>query len=275
MGQSVRPATGQDFDLVAIDVDGTLLTSRHELSSGAEVAIRQARERGIEVTLISGRGKLPLMPWLERFKIAVPYVCSSGGFIVDPISGQVLFQGRLGSQDVDLIVGLARRHGATIFFDEPDLFLAEGDPQEVAGVARMTEMDVRRSADILKERPDPPTKIFLTGEHEVLRQIESRIREQRPALFLAYSQPTFLEITPDGADKGTAIRHLAAHLGIPLSRVAAIGDGANDIGMFRIVGLAVAMGNAVPEVKAEADVVAPPNDEGGVAWALEQVIVKG
>ncbi|HJW83423.1 MAG TPA: HAD-IIB family hydrolase, partial [Anaerolineae bacterium] len=80
--------------------------------------------------------------------------------------------------------------------------------------------------------------------------------------------------TRSGVNKGTALKRLAEHLGIPLKRIAVIGDGGNDVSMFEVAGLAVAMGNAAPEVQAAADVVAPTNDAGGVAWALRELILK-
>ena len=66
------PDTQHAFDLVAIDVDGTLLNSSGELSADAEAVIRQVREQGIAVTLVSGRGRLPLSPWLQRLAIDRP-----------------------------------------------------------------------------------------------------------------------------------------------------------------------------------------------------------
>jgi Cof subfamily protein (haloacid dehalogenase superfamily) len=263
----------QQIELVAIDIDGTLLDSQHRLSPGAEAAIREARERGVKVTLVSGRGKMALRCWVDALGIRVPYVCSSGGYIEDPVSGEVLYQDQLDRDDVALVVETARQYGACIFFDEPDHFVAEGEAGAIEAVQVMTGIAILRSSDVLRDRPEPPTKIFLTGRHEVLEQAESRILNRTSALFLAYSEPTFLEITPRGSDKASALARLAGRLGIPLNRVAAIGDGANDIGMFRIAGLGIAMGNAPAEVKAEADIVAPANDSGGVAWALREVIL--
>ncbi|HJW82701.1 MAG TPA: HAD-IIB family hydrolase, partial [Anaerolineae bacterium] len=77
------PDVRHAFDLVAIDVDGTLLNSRGELSTDVEAAIREARQQGIAVTLVSGRGRLPLSPWLRRLAIDRPYIGSGGSYIAD------------------------------------------------------------------------------------------------------------------------------------------------------------------------------------------------
>jgi hydroxymethylpyrimidine pyrophosphatase-like HAD family hydrolase len=83
--------------------------------------------------------------------------------------------------------------------------------------------------------------------------------------------PIYLEITRRGVNKGVALRSLAAHLQVPMEQVAAVGDGENDIYMFREAGLSIAMGNAPLVVKQAADLIASSNDEDGLVWALEQI----
>lgn len=75
------------------------------------------------------------------------------------------------------------------------------------------------------------------------------------------------------ASKGEAIKFLAGYLGMALERMLAIGDSTHDLSMLQVVGTAVAMGNAVEEVKAAAQIIAPTNDEEGVAWVLREVVL--
>jgi Cof subfamily protein (haloacid dehalogenase superfamily) len=88
---------------------------------------------------------------------------------------------------------------------------------------------------------------------------------------LTYSAPHYLEITRHGVTKGAALTNLARFLGIPLEQVAAVGDGENDISMFEVAGMSIAMGNAAPQIQQAADLVAPSNDEDGLVWALKVV----
>ena len=81
-------------------------------------------------------------------------------------------------------------------------------------------------------------------------------------------------IFPLRADKGTALRYVAAKMDIPLGQVLAIGDNPNDMPMFAAAGQSVAMGNAPPEVKDAATVVGPSNDEEGVAWAVLRFVLE-
>jgi hypothetical protein len=128
--------------------------------------------------------------------------------------------------------------------------------------------------DLLRDAPGPPPKMAILGEPELLRRVEQRIRGHNPSLHAAYPFPTALDVSRPGVTKGAALRKLADHFRIPLSRVVAIGDQNNDLTMFEVAGLSVAMGNAPPEVKAAADVIAPSNDEGGVAWSLRELVLK-
>ena len=87
------------------------------------------------------------------------------------------------------------------------------------------------------------------------------------------SQTYYLDLTHRSADKGQAVRTLAAHMGVALQDVAVLGDMANDLPMFDVAGYAIAMGNATPEVLARAAAVTGRNDEGGWADAVDRIIL--
>ena len=267
------PAHGA-YDLVAIDVDGTLLDSQSNLSDDTEAAIHAVRAQGIGVTLVSGRGHLPLRPLVHRLRLQQPFIGSGGAYIADPITGQVIEHSPLDRKDVEIIVGLARAAHVGIFFEEQDRLIGEASPEIIHSIRLISGVDVTETQDIWRETDAAPTKMFMTGDHAVLVPLEHEIRQRRLNVNLVYSAPIYLEVTRQGVNKGSALHRLSAHLGIPLERIAAIGDGGNDVSMFQIAGLAIAMGNALPEVKAAADVVAPTNDAGGVAWALRELILK-
>ncbi len=267
--------THRSIELVAIDVDGTLLTSHHQLLDDTVAAVHEVCAQGIRVVLVSGRGKLPLTPILQRLGLHTPYIGSGGSYIADPVNDLVIERSPLKREDVVLVVQLARGKDVGIFFEETDRLIAEADAADLAKTrAVVSGVDVTEARDILQETTIAPNKMYLMGEHERLVSIEREIRRCRPELHLAYSEPIYLEITQSGVNKGNALKRLTAYLNVPLERIAVMGDGGNDISMFEVASLAIAMGNAAPEVKAAADVVAPSNDEGGVAWALRELILK-
>jgi Cof subfamily protein (haloacid dehalogenase superfamily) len=271
------------FDLVAIDIDGTLVTSEDKLSVSIAPLIREAQARGIGVTLVSGRPKLKMLPLLNELGIMLPYIGSGGAYIADPSNRMAIRYYSLAQEEAAEVVKLARAAKAPIISQEPEHLFYEGGLEELERLIALSKIDITgvedskveiaRVDDILQACAEP-AKITLCGDPEHLADIEKKLRLLNPALYLTYSAPTYLEITQSGVNKGEALKLLASDLAIPLERVLVIGDSHNDISMFEIAGMAVAVGNAPAEVKAAADLVAPSNDEDGVAWVLRELVLK-
>jgi Cof subfamily protein (haloacid dehalogenase superfamily) len=269
-----EPVDALAYDLVAADVDGTLLDSRGQLAPGTVEAFAEAREKGVRLTLVTGRAKVSILHILEALRIDQPYVAGQGAYVADPLSGEVIYQQAMSWQDTRAIVQMARALDVSVFYENPDRIYGEMKPRHASLVHGDEQGALVLVDDLLHGVPGPPPKIALLGEPELLALLEERIRKHNSSLHAAYPWPTALDVSRPGVTKGVALRRLADHLGIPLSRVVAIGDQNNDLTMFEVAGLSVAMGNAPPAVKAAADVVAPSNDEGGVAWALRELVLK-
>ncbi len=277
------PDLARTFELVAIDIDGTLVDSQNSLSSAVAPLIREVQARGIGVTLVSGRPKLKMMPLMKELGLTLPYIGSGGAYVADPSDNAVIYDSALAQAEVVEIVELARAAKAPIIAQVPDHLYYEGNVEaleqliaiskiNITGVTD-SEVEIIQVDDILQSCAEP-TKITICGDPAGLLQIEEKLRLRNPPLYLTYSAPTYLEITRSGVNKGEALKLLASRLAIPLERILAIGDSRNDISMFEVAGMAVAMGNATVEVKAAADLIVPSNDEDGVAWALRKLVLK-
>jgi len=120
-----------------------------------------------------------------------------------------------------------------------------------------------------------PGKITLVGEPEILHRLAEDLGALPVPIHSTSSGPRFLEITRAGVNKGSALRRLAAYMGIPDMFILAVGDSHNDVSMFQFAGRSVAMGNAPLEVRASADLVAPSHDADGLAWVLRKEILEG
>jgi hydroxymethylpyrimidine pyrophosphatase-like HAD family hydrolase len=123
----------------------------------------------------------------------------------------------------------------------------------------------------------PPTAFLLFGK-EAVDALEAAFAERyRGVLNVARgysaSYPHYANVVDAQADKGSALRLVCDHLGLDIRQALAIGDAGPDVSMFRAAGRSVAVGNAPPEVQAEARAVAPSNDADGVAWALERFVL--
>jgi Cof subfamily protein (haloacid dehalogenase superfamily) len=283
VGTSERvPGSERVYDLVAIDVDGTLVTSEKKLSPGIAPLIRETQARGIGVTLVSGRPKLKMMPLLKELGLELPYIGSGGAYIADPSKNRVILHCPLGQEETESIIELARAAKAAIISHEPEHLYYEGSIEELEELIASSKIDtigvedsqveILRVDDILQACARP-TKINICSKPGHLLEIEKELRLLNLPIYLTYSAPISLEITRSGINKGEALKILAAYLAIPLERILVIGDSHNDISMFKVAGMAVAMGNAPREVKAAADLVAPSNDEDGVAWVLREMVL--
>jgi len=268
-GSAVRERA---FDLVALDLDGTMLDTSGELSEGLLHAVRAASEQGLVVSVVTGRGKSALLPYLSELGLTTPYVASGGGYIAYLIGGPVMRCMEFAWEEVVALAKMGRAMGASLFFESAEWMLFERAPGSTdwSGGERRFTMPV--VDDVLRSAPSAPLKVSIVGDPEVLAEVERRVREQLPTLTSAYTAARCIDFYPAGVSKGSGLALLADQLGLELRRTAAVGDYYNDLSMFEVAGLAVAMGNAPPDVQAAADLVAPCNDEGGAAWALKQVL---
>ena len=264
-----------EYELIAIDVDGTLLNSDFELSPGALDSIQAVREKGIRVSLVTGRGMVALAPIQQALQLEdQPYIAFGGACIVDPSCGDVIYHRPLVHKDAEMLVAIARQEGVGVVFDWQDQVMCESEAGLYTLLRETIGTEVARSFDILAEKKTVPTKATLFGDPDQLKKAELTLQQKTQSLHMTYAGSIFLEVTRAGVDKGNALRRLAANLQIGLERVVAIGDANNDISMFDIAGLAVAMGNAPADVKEAADLIAPTNDDGGVAWALHEIVLR-
>lgn len=270
------------FGLVAIDVDGTLINTENRLTAATKAAIGAVQAQGTGVTLVSGRPRLTVRPLLAELDIRLPYISSGGAHIVDPVNNATLYYRSLEREHLITIIDLARAAKVSLITQEADRLFYEGNLEMLHHLSRLARIDITVAdefkfnfihVDDISRVDSEPLKITACGEPEIVAGIEKQLRQYQLPIFMTYSAPTFLEITSIQANKGEALRRLADYLTIPLERILAIGDSRNDISMLELAGTAVAVNNAPPEVKAVTDLVAPSNDEDGVAWALDRLVL--
>jgi HAD superfamily hydrolase (TIGR01484 family) len=119
-----------------------------------------------------------------------------------------------------------------------------------------------------------PTKILIIDDPERIKGICPEFqREFGDRLYVTITTPEYLEFMNKAVDKATGVAEAVASLGVPRERTAAVGDALNDQPMIEWAGLGCAMGNADPPVLAAADVVAPSNDEDGLAWFIREYVL--
>jgi len=261
------------YRLVALDLDGTLLGPNLEVHPRDREAIAAAQAAGVHVTLATGRAFPPTREFARDLGIATPLICHQGGLIQDPQTGEVLFEAAIPEDLYVEAVALAEAQGLDFSaYAGNEIFLRElRHPPEF--YERWFALPRRLVRD-LRKLPHPPNKFLITAEPEEADRIEAEWKAHFDGrLQIVRSHPLFVEGTPLGVSKGDALARLARHLGVPREAVIAVGDNDNDRSMIRWAGLGAAVATAPEDLKAEADVVAPPQSEGGVAWVMERFVL--
>lgn len=243
------------YRLLALDLDGTLLNDRSEISPANEEWVRRAREAGITVIVSTGRGFESALPFAEQLGLDGPMINVNGGEIWRK-PYQLHRRTLLDADVVMRLHRLAEQHGDTWFW------------------AYSTENIYNKERWV----DDTPSRHWLKfGYHtENLDVLEAILGEIRTwgGLEITNSSPFNIEINPEGVSKAAAIEEVCRMIGCDMSEAVAVGDSLNDIAAIRACGLGVAMGNAQEEVKAAADVVTGTHLEDGVAYMIQEYVLK-
>ena len=127
----------------------------------------------------------------------------------------------------------------------------------------------------MENLPPHPTKLLMTGDPTITAMAEEELLEIVGSKMDVFrSAPFFIELVPKGIDKAQSLIRLLNHINLTPKDMIAFGDGYNDLSMLKLAGMGVAMANAVPEVRAEADYITLSNEEDGVAAAIEKFFYK-
>jgi Cof subfamily protein (haloacid dehalogenase superfamily) len=265
-----------DIKLIASDIDDTLLPKGGAISDATLRAVAKCRERGIVFALATGRWYPSAAGVAERLGAEGPLIVANGGCVITR-SGEILKEFPMDGEDVKIAYEAVRDSGALITsyvrgaIYRLNTLSMENRPPEKLSYYGGNEYPV---VDDDRERFE---KEALTGVYkmEVYSNDGALLKELRAALTqkglsVSSSFRTNIEITSRGLGKGHALRWLAGHMGIPVEKTMAFGDNTNDMQCLQAAGVGVAMGNAVDELKAAADLVTYPCAEDGLARFLDE-----
>jgi hydroxymethylpyrimidine pyrophosphatase-like HAD family hydrolase len=259
------------IDLVALDLDGTLLTPQDDVSPANRRAIRDAIDAGVRVAIVTGRGLDSPQRLVRDLQLNLPAICAHGALTKDFLAGRTLGH---------IPVPLAHAHAMLAFSDEQKLRAAAYHDERFlyrAGMELSME-DMLPPAwvavpSLAAAVGSAPTFLRFFGRDSI-----AAIRDRFGDLPLHFKHESFgdheeLAVTNAEATKQHALAQLCEAYGVPPERVMAIGDSRNDVPMLQWAGIGVAMGNALPEVRAAVEHVTAPYDRDGVAEAIERFVL--
>jgi Cof subfamily protein (haloacid dehalogenase superfamily) len=260
--------------LLVLDLDGTILDKTMRLDPALVAAVRRAIERGLHVTLATGRMPSGSKRYWEELGITAPVVLYNGGLIRDPASGQDLFQEALPAGVAwAAFPAFANAPVHPLFFQDDALYCLEHTFPVMAYCNEQgIDADEIHDPEVFLSTGEFAKCLFM-GHPDVLPVVrEDLLSAVGARARLVRSRPDYLELLPAAASKGRAFEWLAGHLAIPLERTIAVGDQENDLEMIRAAGIGVAMAHAPEAVRAVADRVAPPPEAGGLLALLAELL---
>jgi Cof subfamily protein (haloacid dehalogenase superfamily) len=272
--------------VLALDIDGTLLNSRGEISPRNREALRATREAGVRIVLVTGRR----YPAAKRIANAVPGLTSlvlhNGGLVVEdstPIRVRPLAR-----RTAIPLVTFAKGKGAdpVVHFGQGGeglLYVENASPSHTLLAYYLTRShpDVRVVASLeeaMAAQTDDPLQVMFGGSMNEMSELATTLENEAfdiRALRTVYPRDnlSLIDVVAPSVDKSEALGFLCARWGIGIEEVLAIGDNWNDREMLLAAGMGCVMGNAEPGLRSLGLEVVPTNDEDGVAVAVERFVL--
>ena len=272
--------------LIALDIDGTLLNSRWEVSPANQAAIAKATRRGVEVVIVTGRRYDFALPVVRQIDCPLTMIVNNGA-LVRTNDGQTHLRHLLSRETARQVLQATSswRYAAAVVFDRPkaNQVILESidwsDPTRGGYYARNREF-------LAEARPlesclvDDPIQVMFTGQVVAMREAEETLqavpfRESFSLHVTVYEDRDFsmIDVLHPTVSKGASLAEWAGIRGITREEILAIGDNHNDLEMLSFAGTPVAMGNCVPALKEQGWHVTRTNDEDGVAAAIELFVL--
>lgn len=267
-----------NYKIIALDIDGTLVSSHHNILPETKEALMEAQKRGLKVVLASGRptpGMTALAQALQLEKFGGFVLSYNGGCLTNMKTGETIHEVFLTPEEAHEIYDFAKENKVNMVAYDGGEIITDGDDEYIQIEATLNQMSLRKTDDFKKAVVNHTVKALTTGAPERIAEIEKHyIRKFGHRFSICRSMPFFLEVMPQGINKAASLGRLLKTLDVTPAEMIACGDGFNDIEMIKYAGLGVAMGNAVDEVKAVADYVTKSNDENGIAHVIKTFIFK-
>ncbi|VFP82835.1 sugar-phosphatase [Candidatus Erwinia haradaeae] len=264
--------------LIAIDMDGTLLNPKNEITARVQAVIQKASSVGITIILATGRPFIGVQRYLKELGLQKDNQCCithNGALIQRATDGECVSELLLNFNDYLYFEQLARVLGVHFqALTKTEMFTSNQDISEyTVHEAWMTGIPLRyRCVSDMDCNLFFP-KVMMLDPPELLDQAISHMPYVALQKYsIMKSSPYYLEILDKRANKGTRVKFIAEKLGLKRHEVMAIGDQENDLSMLEYAGISIAMGNSISSVKKIAQFITHTNAEDGVALAIESFV---
>lgn len=260
------------YKLVAIDLDGTLLTDEHEISDKTKTILHQYKKAGGTIILCTGRGPSNTLPYMEELGMEGLVITHNGAVTVHSRDRERVYCSTFDINAVRPLIEYSRRGGLHFDLCTPFDMYTEiyGEAEKEMYDAFLLKPHVVEDAGKLNEKF---VKFTFYGQPSQIARAWEDFRDSDLPLQFILSGDKFIDVMNPDVNKGTALRKAAEDLGVAREEVVAIGNYFNDMEMLQWAGVGVAMDNSPDELKKQADFVTKSNNEDGVCAALQKLLL--
>ena len=286
------------YKLVAIDLDGTMLNQYGIITEKTKKAISKAQEKGVEVMIASGRAITSVKRFSKEINSNKYFISGNGAITYDIKNNKILYENILSKTKALKIIKICEENSIYYNVYTENGIIAKNLSYNTLYYYKdnLTKPDENRTHinivenvyDYFEQREEKILKIMICDEHKtVFNSIVRKLKELSEIEVLEVSHMSrkiikqgtdeialeyfYTEVSAKDVDKWNALEEIIGLMNISKEEVVTIGDNANDLKMITNAGLGVAMGESAPYVKQSADIIAPTNDEDGVAIILNKL----
>lgn len=265
-----------DYKLIAIDMDGTLLNSKKEISNRTYDAIQKAKDKGIHIVLATGRLLKSAQFVAENLKLSNHILACNGAIIID--DKKVIYSRPMDLNEVEKVMALGKKFSAYYHFYDESCLYSNTYNKEIVDYYSSRDQKInikifKNDSEILNNKDLNIYKfLFIDNDLQKLANLREELTQVNK-ISLTKSWSNNLEVMDTEASKGLGLKFLCNELNISPEHVIAIGDNENDLSMISFAGLGVSMGNGEEIVKKQSDYITSTNDEDGVAKVIEKFIL--
>ena len=273
-----------DIKLIAMDLDGTLLDSQKNISPENMYALERAAQKGIYIVPCTGRFFAAIPDNIRSLPFVRYAITINGAVVYDAVEDKVISETAMplerGLELLDWCAGLGVAYDCYIgsrgymHKDHIDHIEDYLNSKVYCDIIRNMRIPVDDLKAYVKEQGLAVQKVqMFSKDREFLFNTREYVNKNWPDLLATSSLNNNLEINAKDANKGTALKALAKHLGLEIKQTMAIGDGGNDLPMILAAGTSAAMMNGLPELKNAASFTTLSCNGSGVAYAINRVVL--
>lgn len=267
-----------DYEIIALDVDGTLTNSKKEITDRTRSALIEAQRQGKRVVVASGRHQFGLKAIAEELmldKFGGYVMAFNGGRVINAATGEVMCTKYFPREYIKPVCDALKDTDLTVMTYEGDTIVMNDKVNDYTYVeAKILGMSFKQVDNFADYVTFDVNKLLIAGEPSLIDEYRDILTERYKGYFDVFkSCPFFLEVMPFGVNKGASLAPLLKKLSLDRTQLIACGDSYNDMTMIGYAGLGVCMENGENDVKKIADLVTASNDNDGVAKVVEDYML--